>query len=101
MHDSDTTFRIRVDLAYDGTSYHGWATQPGLPTVHEPDEMGLGKIFRQPIKTTVAGRTDAGVHAARQVIQYYIAPQQWEKLTSHNSAPPPLHASVQILNETL
>ncbi len=101
MHDSDTTFRIRVDLAYDGTSYHGWATQPGLPTVQETVEMGLGKIFRQPIKTTVAGRTDAGVHAARQVIHFDITPQLWERLSGHNPPRPPEDALVTKLNGVL
>ena len=79
MHDT-ATHRIRIELAYEGTAYHGWATQPGLPTVQEAVETGLATIFRQPISVTVAGRTDAGVHAARQVIHCDVPVSLWERL---------------------
>ena len=59
--------RLRLDLAYDGTAYAGWARQPGLPTVQATVEAALATILRMPASLTVAGRTDAGVHARGQV----------------------------------
>ena len=68
MNDADN-LRLRLDLAYDGTDFHGWAAQkdPRLRTVQGVLEDGLSKILRTPARLTVAGRTDAGVHAAAQV----------------------------------
>lgn len=100
MHD-DTTYRIKIELAYDGTNYHGWATQPGLPTVQETLETGLETLFRQPIRVTVAGRTDAGVHAARQVIHCDIAKSRWHKLPGNHRQRPPEDAMVSKLNGVL
>lgn len=62
--------RIRLDLAYLGTPFHGWARQPGLPTVCGVVETALSTIFRQPVELTVAGRTDTGVHATAQVAHF-------------------------------
>mgnify|MGYP000881040672 CR=1 FL=1 len=63
------TKRWRIDLAYDGTGFHGWATQPGLRTVQGELETWITRISRspEPVALTVAGRTDAGVHARGQV----------------------------------
>ena len=60
--------RLRIDLAYDGTNYAGWAKQPDQRTIQEEIESALAKITQSPIETVVAGRTDAGVHASGQVI---------------------------------
>ncbi|MDN5851570.1 MAG: tRNA pseudouridine(38-40) synthase TruA [Actinomycetia bacterium] len=62
--------RWRIDLGYDGTDFHGWATQPGLRTVQETVEDALGKVLRLPTAPTTvcAGRTDAGVHARAQAV---------------------------------
>ena len=57
--------RIRMDVAYDGGAFSGWAVQPGLRTVQGVLEEALALLIRRPIRVTVAGRTDAGVHAAR------------------------------------
>lgn len=100
MHDT-ATHRIRIDLAYDGTDYHGWATQPGLPTVQDAVETGLATIFREPISVTVAGRTDAGVHAARQVIHCDVPTSGWEKLVGNNPERPAEAAMVSKLNGVL
>lgn len=61
--------RLRIDCAYDGTKFSGWAKQPGLRTVEATLETGLATALRvsEP-RVTVAGRTDAGVHARGQVV---------------------------------
>jgi tRNA pseudouridine38-40 synthase len=61
--------RLRIDLAYDGTDFRGWATQPGLRTVQEELERALATVLRlPPVSVVCAGRTDAGVHARGQVV---------------------------------
>ena len=57
--------RLRIDFGYDGTDFSGWAAQPGRRTVEQVLTEALGTILRQddPPRLTVAGRTDAGVHA--------------------------------------
>ncbi|GAA1473748.1 tRNA pseudouridine(38-40) synthase TruA [Corynebacterium felinum] len=66
--------RVRLDLAYDGTHFHGWAKQgtSNLRTVQKVLEEALALILRHPVELTVAGRTDAGVHAAGQVAHFDI-----------------------------
>lgn len=59
--------RLRLEIAYDGTDFSGWARQPGRRTVCGVLEESLSTVLRVPARLTVAGRTDAGVHAARQV----------------------------------
>ena len=61
--------RLRIDLAYDGGDFHGWAAQPGLRTVQGELEAALTTVLRvEEASTVCAGRTDAGVHARGQVI---------------------------------
>lgn len=66
---TDDVVRLRLDLAYDGTDFHGWAAQPrqGLRTVQATLEEALSLVLRAEARLTVAGRTDAGVHATGQV----------------------------------
>ncbi|MGL5407050.1 MAG: tRNA pseudouridine(38-40) synthase TruA [Propionibacteriaceae bacterium] len=61
--------RLRLDISYDGGNFSGWATQPGLRTVQGELERWLSNVLRleTPPSLTVAGRTDAGVHARGQV----------------------------------
>jgi tRNA pseudouridine38-40 synthase len=65
------TVRVRFGIAYDGTGFNGWSRQPGLRTVQGVLETALGTLFRRTgvePRLTVAGRTDAGVHALGQVV---------------------------------
>jgi tRNA pseudouridine38-40 synthase len=59
--------RIRMTVSYDGTEYHGWQVQPGLPTIQSVLEAMLTEIEGAPVKVAGSGRTDAGVHALAQV----------------------------------
>ncbi len=61
----------RLDISYDGTRFRGWARQDGLRTVQGEIEAALEKLFSAPVRLTVAGRTDAGVHATGQVASFH------------------------------
>jgi tRNA pseudouridine38-40 synthase len=60
----------RLLLEYDGSGFAGWARQPGLRTVQGELEAGLARVLRREVQLTVAGRTDAGVHARGQVASH-------------------------------
>jgi tRNA pseudouridine38-40 synthase len=64
--------RIRITLSYDGTDYHGWQLQPGLPTIQGVIESVLAEIESAPVKVEGSGRTDAGVHALAQVAGFSL-----------------------------
>ena len=59
--------RLRLDIAYDGTDFAGWATQAGQRTVAGLLEEALSTVFRTSVRLRAAGRTDTGVHASGQV----------------------------------
>ncbi|WP_148614246.1 tRNA pseudouridine(38-40) synthase TruA [Nocardioides rubriscoriae] len=66
--------RLRIDLAYDGTGFRGWAAQPGLRTVQGELTSALATVLRVPeVHVVCAGRTDAGVHARGQVVHTDLA----------------------------
>jgi tRNA pseudouridine38-40 synthase len=71
--DSGATATWRLDLAYEGTAYRGWARQPGHVTVQGLLEEALATVLREPVCLSVAGRTDAGVHAWAQVASFSCA----------------------------
>lgn len=77
----DGSIRLRLDLAYRGAPFHGWARQPGLLTVQGRLEEALTLITRQPAQLTVAGRTDAGVHARGQVAHLDVTKDFWLSLS--------------------
>lgn len=60
----------RLDIEYDGTRFAGWARQPGRRTVQAELERVLEVLLPEPVRLTVAGRTDSGVHASGQVASY-------------------------------
>src|SRR5699024_1355756 len=67
------TVRVRMDVSYDGTDFHGWAAQKGgLRTVQGVLEEKLALVCRTPVELTVAGRTDAVFHADGQVCHSVI-----------------------------
>ncbi len=65
--------RIKITVSYDGTSFHGWQVQPGLPTIQQALEDVLGNLEGAPVPVAGSGRTDAGVHALAQVAAFSIA----------------------------
>lgn len=72
--------RVRMDLSYDGGPFNGWALQPGLVTVQGSLEEALALLVRRPVRITVAGRTDAGVHARGQVVHLDLSEAEWLSL---------------------
>ncbi len=68
--------RYFIELAYNGTRFHGWQVQPNAKTVQESLEKALSTVCREPIAVTGAGRTDTGVHAS-----YFVAHFDSEKAT--------------------
>jgi tRNA pseudouridine38-40 synthase len=68
--------RLRIDLAYDGAGFHGWARQRELRTVQAEVERSLDTVLRSTGSSlTVAGRTDTGVHARGQVCHVDVDPE--------------------------
>jgi tRNA pseudouridine38-40 synthase len=64
--------RIRITVAYDGTAYHGWQVQPGLPTIQAAIQRVLAEFQAAPVLVEASGRTDTGVHALAQVAAFHL-----------------------------
>ncbi|WP_122818626.1 tRNA pseudouridine(38-40) synthase TruA [Nocardioides pantholopis] len=93
--------RIRIDLAYDGTDFHGWAAQPGLRTVQGVLSDALETSLRTEAPQVVcAGRTDTGVHARGQVAHTDVAADVLAA-SAGRSTDPPLEALLRRLNGIL
>lgn len=88
--------RLRLDLGYDGGAFYGWARQPALRTVQGELEQALHTILRvphddpdEPLRLTVAGRTDTGVHALHQVCHLDVGERTLERCVGHMGVPAP------------
>lgn len=86
--------RLRIDLAYDGGGFYGWAKQPELRTVQGTIEDALHKVLRvpvgderEPLRLTVAGRTDTGVHASHQVAHLDVSDETLARCQGHMDVP--------------
>lgn len=83
QREPDVATRLRLDIAYDGGGFSGWGAQPGLRTVQGELESALATVFQRhgtPPRLTVAGRTDAGVHATGQVAHLDLTAEQLASL---------------------
>ena len=87
--------RLRIDLAYDGSGFFGWAKQPDRRTVQGEIERILHTVLRvpvddagEPLRLTVAGRTDTGVHASHQVCHLDISETILARCVGHMDVPP-------------
>ena len=76
----------RLEIAYDGSRFAGWAAQPGERTVQAELEAALGRILGEDVALTVAGRTDAGVHATAQVASFEHGSELTDRLAERLNA---------------
>lgn len=89
--------RLRLDLAYNGAAYHGWQIQKKPlppPTVQGALEAAFFKLAGQPVCVTASGRTDAGVHAWRQVAHVDVVKELPDWAKSLNAVLP---ADIRVL----
>jgi tRNA pseudouridine38-40 synthase len=68
-----TTRNIRLTVSYDGTNYHGWQSQPNAVSVEDTVRGAVERILDHKVKLYAGGRTDAGVHALGQVVNFFTA----------------------------
>ncbi|MFF1572791.1 tRNA pseudouridine synthase A [Leifsonia sp. NPDC058292] len=97
--DTPATTRFRLDIAYQGTDFNGWAIQPGLRTVQGEIEAALATIFRRhggAPQLIVAGRTDAGVHARGQVAHADLTADQVKTLLKPRGHAAPTDAGTTL-----
>ena len=97
-----SSVRLRLDFGYDGTAFSGWAMQPGKRTVEDELSAALTLILRasRPVRLTVAGRTDAGVHARGAVAHVDVDPAAFALLPGRADRTP-AQAALTRLNGVL
>lgn len=88
MAEGASYVRVKLVLGYDGTAFSGWAAQPGRRTVQALLGEAIGKVLRlaPPPELTVAGRTDAGVHARGQVAHFEVPAELWDPRLTYRLA---------------
>lgn len=88
---TDKTMRIAMGIEYDGTHFAGWQSQPHARSVQACLEQAIARVADHPVGVVCAGRTDAGVHAAGQVIHFDTraerSPRSWILGTNSNLPP--------------
>jgi tRNA pseudouridine38-40 synthase len=87
--------RYALGIEYDGTAYNGWQRQKSGTGVQELVEQALAAIADEPVEATCAGRTDAGVHAALQVVHFDSAARRSARnwvLGSNSNLPPDINS---------
>lgn len=80
--------RMRMVLGYDGAGYNGWARQPNVTGVQQLVEEALETLIRRRVRVVVAGRTDAGVHARRQVVHLDLTQEEFDGLPRRSPLAP-------------
>ncbi|TAF43828.1 MAG: tRNA pseudouridine(38-40) synthase TruA [Sphingobacteriales bacterium] len=96
--------RFFIEIAYKGTAYHGWQSQPNALAVQEVLNQKLSIIFKQNIETLGCGRTDAGVHATQFFAHFDVFEADITKVTNANTIKsinailPPDIVAIQIIN---
>ena len=88
--------RYFIELAYDGTNYHGWQIQQNAVSVQEVLNKALATIFRQPIETTGCGRTDTGVHAKEFFAHFDVEAVHGSLFIDHSKKGEEVHGSLSI-----
>jgi len=94
---------LKLSVEYDGTAYHGWQVQPGLPTIQGFLQERAKRISGEEVRITAAGRTDAGVHALGQVANFWtakdLACESWQRAFNGLLPPDIVVRSVDIAPE--
>ncbi len=93
--------RFRLECAYRGTFFRGWAKQPGLRTVQGTLEEALALVLREPVELTVAGRTDAGVHASAQTAHFDVCADRLMQVTKQAEVVHACEALTRRLNRLI
>ncbi|MBN8549150.1 MAG: tRNA pseudouridine(38-40) synthase TruA [Deltaproteobacteria bacterium] len=89
---------VRLVIEYDGSHFHGWQMQPGVRTIEGEIERVLEMVLREKIHPVYAsGRTDAGVHARGQVINFFTSQEQPDVLRVAHSLSNILRGQLSVL----